>query len=68
MVQLKEKYVTDGNGRKTAVVLDMRDYKKLLDYMDDLEDAADLVRAEKTAKKFISWKELKRRLKAEGGL
>lgn len=68
MVQLKEQYVTDCNGRKTAVVLDMRDYKKLMDYMEDLEDAADLVRAEKTAKKFISWKELKGRLKVEGRL
>ncbi len=66
MLRLKEKYVTDGNGRKTAVVLEMRDYRRLRGYLEDLEDARDLIRAEKTATKFISWEEMKRRLKASG--
>ncbi len=64
MVQVKEKYVTDGNGRKVAVQLDLKEYRKLREYLEDLQDALDLKRAKATARKFISFEELGRRLKA----
>jgi hypothetical protein len=38
MVPKKEMYLVDNKGNKKAVVLDMKDYKKLLAYIEDLED------------------------------
>ena len=37
MILFKERYVTDENGNRVAVVLDMEDYRKLLEDLDILE-------------------------------
>lgn len=66
MLRLKKKFVTDDNGRKVAVQLDMKDYQKLQEYLEDLEDARELIRAERTATGFTPLKEWKRELKVEG--
>ena len=63
MLQLNERYVTDSNGHKMAVLLDMKQYQKLREYLEDLQDALDLKRAKATARKFISFDEMKQRLK-----
>lgn len=36
---IKRKYVTDENGKKTAVQLDVKTFDKLLDELDDLHCA-----------------------------
>jgi len=38
MIPKKELYLVDSKGNKKAVVLDMKDYKKLLAHLEDLED------------------------------
>jgi len=38
MIPKKELYLVDNKGNKKAVVLDMKDYKKLLAHLEDLED------------------------------
>ncbi len=55
-------YVIDETGKKTAVLLSLKEYEKLL---EDLHDLA--VIAERKAEKPIALDELKRRLK-RGGL
>jgi PHD/YefM family antitoxin component YafN of YafNO toxin-antitoxin module len=62
MKRLGKKYVIDDEGKKTAVILPVRQYEKLL---EDLHDLATV--AERREEKTISMQEMKRRLK-EGGL
>jgi len=46
MTNLKKRYVVDEKGYRTAVLLDMEDYQKLLDELEELES----IRAYDTAK------------------
>ena len=63
MRALKQQFLVDEAGRKTAVILPVRRYKKLL---EDLHDLA--VVAERREEEAISLQEMKRRLKAHGVL
>lgn len=58
MVKLNEKFVTDKAGRATEVILRRRDYVRLLDYLEDLEDRLEIKRRKKSAK-FVSWEQVK---------
>jgi PHD/YefM family antitoxin component YafN of YafNO toxin-antitoxin module len=57
----REQYVVDSEGRRTAVLLSLEEYEKL---MEDLHDLA--VVAERRDEETISLAELKRRLKKDG--
>jgi len=59
----QEQFVVDTNGRKTAIILSLKRYQKL---MEDLHDLA--VVAERRAERPISLEEMKRRLKKDGVL
>jgi PHD/YefM family antitoxin component YafN of YafNO toxin-antitoxin module len=59
----KEQFLVDEDGRKTAVVLSVSKYRKLL---EDLHDLA--VVAERREEESISLQEMKRRLKSNGVL
>ena len=61
MKPLKEQYLVDANGSKTAVMLPFKRYERLLEDMHDLA-----VVAERREEKPISLKEMKRRLKRDG--
>jgi hypothetical protein len=37
MVNAKEKYVTDGQGNRVAVLVEVEEYRRLLDAMEELE-------------------------------
>ena len=54
-------YVVDDKGRKTGVLLSLKQYRKLL---EDLHDLA--VIAERKSEKPIPLEEMKRRLKKDG--
>jgi len=58
---LKQQFLVDEGGRKTAVVLPVAKYKKLL---EDLHDLA--VVAERRQEEAVDLQEMKRRLKANG--
>ena len=51
----KPKYLIDGKGNKKAVVLDIKEYKSIMELIEDLEDANDLLRAEREATSFIPY-------------
>lgn len=59
---LKPKFITDEKGKKTSVVIDIRDYNNLLDYIEDLEDAHDLIKAKRTGTTFIPYETFRRKL------
>ncbi len=64
MVQLHEKFLTDSHGRKTAVVLNIKVYLKLREYIEDLQDAVDFKKARASVRQFISLDEIRKRLKS----
>jgi PHD/YefM family antitoxin component YafN of YafNO toxin-antitoxin module len=57
----KEQFIIDKDGKKTAVVVPVKEYRQL---MEDLHDLT--VVAERRAEPAVSLKDLKRRLKADG--
>jgi PHD/YefM family antitoxin component YafN of YafNO toxin-antitoxin module len=61
MGKIKEQFLVDRKGKKTAVVLPIKDYERLLEDLHDLS-----VVAERRHEPTISLEELKRRLKADG--
>ena len=62
-------YIVDKNGNPKAVVIDMKNYKKLQHYIEDLEDALDLKKAkDKTKKVFYSFESVVKELNSKGRL
>ena len=61
MAKAKERYIVDEGGKKTAVILEMKDYQRLL---EDLHDLA--VVAERRDEPTIGLDELKGRLRGDG--
>jgi PHD/YefM family antitoxin component YafN of YafNO toxin-antitoxin module len=55
MVKLNEKYVTNRAGQRTDVVLSRKDYSRLMEYLEDLEDRLK-IRQRKRNAKFVLWK------------
>ena len=58
---LKPRYITNDKGKKTSVILNIRDYENLLEYLEDLEDANDLLKAERIAAGFIPYETFQRK-------
>ncbi|MEE9613888.1 MAG: hypothetical protein V3W31_02910 [Thermodesulfobacteriota bacterium] len=58
---IKAKYVVDEEGHKTAVVINLKDYESLMESVEDLEDANDLLKAEREANGFIPYDEFRKK-------
>ncbi len=58
---IKPQYIISKKGRKTAVVIDLKDYENLLEFIEDLEDANDLLNAERRATEFIPYNEFRKK-------
>lgn len=58
---IKPRYLTDEKGHKTAVVINLKDYNNLLEFIEDMEDANDLLRAEKKAVGFTPYERFRQR-------
>jgi hypothetical protein len=61
-------YLTDRKGRKKAIVIDIREYRRLLERLEELEDALDLDKAVRSAKSFKDYREVFKELRGEGRL
>jgi hypothetical protein len=64
MVKLNEKYVTDRAGQRTDVVLSRKDYLRLMEYLEDLEDRLEIRKRKRNAK-FVPWEHAKSVLKTK---
>ncbi len=62
------KFVVDDKGRKKAVLLDIKEYSRLLHRVEELEDALDLDEAVKTSSGFRRYEEIREELRREGRL
>ncbi len=63
-----EKYLVDDRGRKTAVVLDIKAYNRLIAHLEDLEDALALDTAIREEKDFRPYEQIRAELKQSGQL
>lgn len=68
MATTETKYVVDKRGRKKAVLLDIREYTRLVSRLAELEDTLDLDEAVRTARRFRDYQEVREDLKREGRL
>lgn len=61
MISVKENYIVNNKGKTMGVVLDKKDYDKILNYIEELEDVAayDKEKSNKEAK-TASWKSVKK--------
>ena len=67
-LDLKTKYVVDAKGRKTAAILDIRAYRRLLEYMEDLEDRLRIDKVTKRGASYRPYTEIREELKRSGRL
>lgn len=61
MTKLQRQFVVDSTGKKTAVILPVKQYEQLL---EDLHDLA--VVAERRKEESVEWEKIKRRLQDDG--
>jgi len=62
MIKLHEQYIIDGSGTKSAVLLPIEDYRKLMEIVEEFEDIQDFDRRMSDAE-WISFDDLKYLLK-----
>lgn len=61
-------YIVDDAGRKKAVIIDLEEFTRLVEYMEEIEDALDLKRAIEEGGEFVELGEFMERMKREGKL
>jgi hypothetical protein len=61
MIAIKEQFLTDSSGITTGVLIPKKDYDKLVEYIEDLEDIAACEKAKASAgSATIRWKNIRR--------
>lgn len=68
MLTINPKYIIDDEGKKTAAVLTMKEYRFLIKCLEDLEDILEMDSAVETATDFRDYQEIRSELKKEGKL
>ena len=66
MIKIHTRYITDTKGKPLKVVLPVKEFKALLGYLEDTEDALELEKSIKEAEEFIPWEGFKKELKKRG--
>ena len=65
MLNINPKYLVNTKGRKTAVVLSMKEYRLLIEYLEDLEDTLEMDAAVETETDSRGYREIRAELKKE---
>ena len=60
------RFVVDGKGNKTAVILDYAVWEELLTLLEDMEDAAEIRRLREAGEEAIPLEQAKAELRAKG--
>lgn len=61
-------FVVNEKGERWAVILGIDEYRRLIDYLEELEDALELKRALEEGGEFVDLEDFVARMKAEGKL
>jgi hypothetical protein len=68
MIALKNvTYVTDEKGNKKSVVLNVNDFERIQNELENLEDALELEKARRDATGFKEWKDFIKEVEAKKG-
>ncbi len=67
MIKVKEKIVIDEKGEKASVLLDIKEYKKLMKYIEDLEDVVAYDRGKKEGGKVIPFEQAVKEIEKKYG-
>lgn len=57
---IKPKYLVDEKGNKKAVVLNFKEYENIIEFIEDLEDANDILKAEREATSFTPYEKFRK--------
>lgn len=60
MLQIKEQYIINDKGKPTNVIITKKDYDKLVDYIEELEDIAAYDQVKKSKMETTEWDKVKR--------
>ena len=61
LLNIKPKYFYDEKGKRKAVLLSQKDFRRLEEMIEDFEDAVDLLKAEKEAISFTPYEEFRKK-------
>lgn len=61
-------YVVDESGRKKAVILDLDEFNRLIEHIEEIEDALDLKKATEAGGDFLELKDFVAELRKENRL
>ena len=57
---IRPKYLIDEKGNKKAVVLNFKEYENIMELIEDLEDANDILKAEREATSFVPYEKFRK--------
>lgn len=60
MENIKPKYLVDEKGHKKSVMLSLKEYENIMELIDDLEDAVDLLKADRKATAFTPYEKFRK--------
>jgi PHD/YefM family antitoxin component YafN of YafNO toxin-antitoxin module len=60
MIPVKQSYIIDTKGKPVSVIIPKKDYDKLVEYIEELEDIAAYDRAKKEKGSTKPWASVKR--------
>jgi hypothetical protein len=58
--KINPEYIVNTKGNKRAVILSLKEYENILASIEDLEDANDLLKAEREATSFMPYDEFRK--------
>ena len=60
MLQIKEQYIINDKGQPTSVIITKKNYDRLVEYIEELEDIAAYDKAKHERSKAVPWDMVKR--------
>ncbi len=61
-------YIVDSKGQKKAVILPIKEFNRLIERLEELEDALSLDQAMESVQEFSDYRQVREELKREGRL
>jgi len=62
------KYVVDEQGRKKAVLMDIKEYNRIMERLEELEDTLEVDTARHNPQQFRNYRDIGKELEKEGKL
>ena len=60
MLQIKEQYIINDKGQPTSVIITKKNYDRLVEHIEELEDVAAYDKAKHERSKAVPWDKVKR--------